>query len=260
MKKHEIRVNSRGGLRRKGWWDEEVQRALIARRTANRLHRAAVRTSPGEECMSTWEEYLRLKREMRILVQSKIAQYNSKQLRAITEAGRNGANKFWKYVSSLDRQTPAPEIRHHSSNLPVTDLAAHLTTHMQELFNPTHDESTSAVNGDPDEPHQPSEEDHWQITRIALERALPRISASTATGLDGIPAGLVKCLGKSAREHLAGIFNTILKNGPIPPDWQCGRVSLVCKRGGDAGLLGDYRPITVILDDKAEIEATRIIR
>ncbi|KAL3193199.1 hypothetical protein MRX96_018028 [Rhipicephalus microplus] len=53
-----------------------------------------------------------------------------------------------------------PEIRHHSSNLQVTDLAAHLTTHMQELFNPTHDESTSAVNGDPDEPHQPSEEDH----------------------------------------------------------------------------------------------------
>ncbi|KAL3250082.1 hypothetical protein MRX96_055686 [Rhipicephalus microplus] len=94
---------------------------------------------------------------------------------------------------------------------------------MQELFNPTHDESTSAVNGDSDEPHQPSEEDHWQITRIALERALPRISASTATGLDGIPAGFVKCLGKSAREHLAGIFNTILKNGPIPPDWQCGR-------------------------------------
>ncbi|KAH7961780.1 hypothetical protein HPB52_012080 [Rhipicephalus sanguineus] len=67
MKKHEIRVNSRGGLRRKGWWDEEVQRALTARRTANRLHRAAVRTSPGEECMSTWEEYLRLKREMRLL-------------------------------------------------------------------------------------------------------------------------------------------------------------------------------------------------
>ncbi|KAL3172581.1 hypothetical protein MRX96_043110 [Rhipicephalus microplus] len=47
MKKHEVRVNSRGGLRRKGWWDEEVQRALIARRTANCLHRVAVRTSPG---------------------------------------------------------------------------------------------------------------------------------------------------------------------------------------------------------------------
>ncbi|KAL3227403.1 hypothetical protein MRX96_024152 [Rhipicephalus microplus] len=182
---------------------------------------------------------------MRILVQSKIAQYNSKRLRAITEAGRNGGNKFWKYVSSLDHQTPAPEIRHHSSNLLVTDLAAHLTTHMQELFNPTHDEWTSAGNGDPDDSHQPSEEDHWQITRIALERALPRISASTATGLGGIPAGLVKCLGKSAREHLTEIFDTILKNGPIPPDWQCGRVSLVCKRGGDAGLLGDYRPITV---------------
>lgn len=116
---------------------------------------------------------------------------------------------------------------------------------MQELFNPTHGEPIAAVNGDPDETDKNSGEDIWRITRIALEHALPRISARMATGLDGIPAGLAKCLGKSAREHLTGIFTTILKGGPVPPDWKCGRVSLVCKRRSNAALLGDYKPITV---------------
>ncbi|KAL3170047.1 hypothetical protein MRX96_015119 [Rhipicephalus microplus] len=117
---------------------------------------------------------------------------------------------------------------------------------MQELFSPTHDKPAAAVNCDSnDEPHQPSEEGRWKVTRIAIERALPRISASSATGMDCIPVGLAKCLGKSALEHIAEILTTILKDGRIPFDWKCGRVSLASKRGGNAGLLGDYRPITV---------------
>lgn len=74
MKKHEICVNFRGGLKRKGWWDKEVQEAIVARRTANRLHRAAAKSSSVEECIRAWKEYIRLKREMRALVQVKIAE------------------------------------------------------------------------------------------------------------------------------------------------------------------------------------------
>ncbi|KAH7979776.1 hypothetical protein HPB49_010969 [Dermacentor silvarum] len=226
MKKHEIRVNSRGGVKRKGWWDKEVQEAFVARRTANRLHRAAAKSSTTEECIRAWEEYLRLKREMRALVQVKIAEHNGKQLKSIIETGGNGAKKFWNYVSSLDRNPPETEIRHESSDQPITDLTEHLTAHIQDLFNPTHGDPAAAVSNDNlEEPDHHSEEDIWQITRLAIERALPRISANTATGLDGIPAGLVKRLGDSAQEHLATIFTTILKNGPIPSDWLCGRFS-----------------------------------
>ncbi|KAH7965447.1 hypothetical protein HPB49_007795 [Dermacentor silvarum] len=191
MKKHEIRVNSRGGVKRKGWWDKEVQEAFVARRTANRLHRAAAKSSTTEECIRAWEEYLRLKREMRALVQVKIAEHNGKQLKSIIETGGNGAKKFWNYVSSLDRNPPETEIRHESSDQPITDLTEHLTAHIQDLFNPTHGDPAAAVSNDNlEEPDHHSEEDIWQITRLAIERALPRISANTATGLDGIPAGL----------------------------------------------------------------------
>lgn len=119
-------------------------------------------------------------------------------MKSITETGCNGAKKFWNYVS-LDRNPPETEIRHKTSNQPITGLTEHLTAHIQDLFNPTHgDCAATASNGNLEEPNHHSDEDIWQITRLALDRALPRISANTATGLDGIPAGLMKCLGESA--------------------------------------------------------------
>ncbi|KAH6943944.1 hypothetical protein HPB50_000789 [Hyalomma asiaticum] len=70
------------------------------------------------------------------------------------------------------------------------------------------------------------------------------MDARTARGLDGI-SGLVKNLGDIARDTLPYIFTWILTGEPVPADWQCGRVCLVRKKGGDASLLQDYRPITV---------------
>ncbi|XP_037562749.1 uncharacterized protein LOC119442090 [Dermacentor silvarum] len=71
------------------------------------------------------------------------------------------------------------------------------------------------------------------------------MSARTARGLDNIPAGILKTLGARSREQLAEIFTGILKGDPVPEDWLRGRVTLIPKRGGDAGLLRDYRPVTV---------------
>lgn len=51
MQAHETHSNSRGDVRRKGWWDGEVREALDARRAANRQHRAAVTAAlPINQC------------------------------------------------------------------------------------------------------------------------------------------------------------------------------------------------------------------
>ncbi|KAH6946036.1 hypothetical protein HPB50_011279 [Hyalomma asiaticum] len=93
MQTHEVCVNSRGGVRRKPWWDKEVQVALTTRREANRLHRKA---SCGR--------YLDCKRDMQAIVQRKIAEHNGEQLKAIIEDKRKGSRRLWTYVSSLDRR------------------------------------------------------------------------------------------------------------------------------------------------------------
>ncbi|KAH7952342.1 hypothetical protein HPB52_022016 [Rhipicephalus sanguineus] len=102
MRQYEVRTNSRGGVRRKGWWDEEVRKALDERKAANRLHRKAVKTLSASDALQAWQEYLTCKQAMQTIVQSKIAEHNSRQLQSFTADGRNEARKFWTYVSSLD--------------------------------------------------------------------------------------------------------------------------------------------------------------
>ncbi|KAH7953359.1 hypothetical protein HPB49_007349 [Dermacentor silvarum] len=64
IRKHERRVNSRGGRPRRSWWDGEVQAALEARRIANRQHRRTAKLSDDAACQAAWENYLEAKHKM----------------------------------------------------------------------------------------------------------------------------------------------------------------------------------------------------
>ncbi|XP_037557960.1 uncharacterized protein LOC119435064 [Dermacentor silvarum] len=134
MRRYEKRVHSRGGTKRKAWWDQQVKTALEARRAANRAHRNAARSLSTEECHQAWQEFLKRKKDMQQIVQKKITESNQKQLRTITEAGRSGPQKFWAYISSLDREAPRPILR-DAAGEEVTDAEEHLTAYMQQLYN-----------------------------------------------------------------------------------------------------------------------------
>ena len=246
MRKYEVHSNSRGGVRRKGWWDEEVRKALDERKEANRQHRKAVKTLSAGDALQAWQQYLNCKQAMQTIVQRKIAEHNSRQLQSFTADGRNGARKFWTYVSALSGKAKVPQIRHEDTGQPVSDMSKHLAEHMRKLYDFSNGEPEIKTTDDnPITEYRLSNNVKWEVTRPALDRAIKRIGAHTARGLDGIPAGLLKCLGDEARQKLADIFSGIMAGEPIPEDWLCGRVILVPKRGGDAGLLREYRPLTV---------------
>ncbi|KAH6924588.1 hypothetical protein HPB50_019626 [Hyalomma asiaticum] len=248
MGRHEVRVNSRKGVQCKPWWDAEVKAALKARRAANREHRSAIRHLSAEDCEQAWHKYLELKRHMQQLVQRNIAESDHKKLKELTTPGRKGIQNFWRYISALDRKSPSrPTLREEATGEPVFDVKKRITDYIQNVFGapaPVAAAETVAhitpARGDPQ-----AKECEWNVSRVALERALARIASQTAQGLDGIPAGLVKRLGKIAREHLAAIFTGIIEGNPIPVDWLRSRVCLVPKKGADSGCLSSYRPITV---------------
>lgn len=249
MRKHEKRVNSRGGPRRKSWWDNDVQAALRARRLANRKHRQAVKTLSKEAAQEAWKDYLLRKHEMQVVTQRKIAEADNRKLQDIKSAGKGATAKFWSYVSSLDRRASAAEIREEDSGAVTDNLQRHLTEHIRRLYAAPKETDCSA--SPPDAPRGASAATgylshlEWTVSRLALDKALSHISPRTAQGLDGIPAGIVKILGDQAREQLADIYSGILAGQPIPADWTRGRVILTPKKGGDKGLLSDHRPLTI---------------
>ncbi|KAL1438200.1 hypothetical protein MTO96_048283 [Rhipicephalus appendiculatus] len=58
------------------------------------------------------------------------------------------------------------------------------------------------------------------ITERELDRALKRLSGTSAAGLDGIPPLLLKRIGKETREHLRDALNYVIQSGNIPREWR----------------------------------------
>ncbi|KAL3217358.1 hypothetical protein MRX96_032479 [Rhipicephalus microplus] len=146
-------------------------------------------------------------------------------------------------MTSLDRNAPLCELRDENTKEKVEDIARHLTAHIRGIYDSTqpHDSPTSPIARGTAIP----KDSLWKVARLAIDRAISKISSKTAKGLDGIAAGLFKCLGERAREHLATIYTGIIQGDPMPADWLQSRVCLMPKRGGDASFLSDRRPITV---------------
>ncbi|KAH7952464.1 hypothetical protein HPB52_023621 [Rhipicephalus sanguineus] len=182
---------ARKGVRRKGWWDEEVRKALDERKAANRLHRKAVKTLSASDALQAWQEYLTCKHAMQTIVQSKIAEHNSRQLQSFTADGRNGARKFWTYVSSLDGKAKVPQIRHEDTGQPVSDMGRHLADHMRKLYDVgSGEQEIDSVEYHPINEYRLSNNVKWEVTHCANIRLSSGRRLALAVSMNGIALGV----------------------------------------------------------------------
>ncbi|KAG0437242.1 hypothetical protein HPB47_017537 [Ixodes persulcatus] len=94
IKIHSIRRRSRGGVRRKSWWDVEVKAARDERRLANQTHRRAIKEGDSGEGEKAWEVYLTSKHKLQDLIQSKITEADQRTLKEIRDSGKAAAENF----------------------------------------------------------------------------------------------------------------------------------------------------------------------
>ncbi|XP_077564456.1 uncharacterized protein LOC144179908 [Haemaphysalis longicornis] len=247
MRKHMVRDKGHGRASKKPWWDGQVAAAWQARRNANRVHRRAVRDKDSVAAAEAWDTYLQRKHEMQAIVQAKMADANLALMKNIRTGGKSAAQKFWRYVSSLDRGSEGPaELVDTATSQPVADPPRHITDYLTSLYGPPIHvpEDRQEETRPPTSPPSQSETT-WEVTPAGIKRALGRIGMGTATGPDGIPARILKLLGPGSREQLAELFNNILHGEDIPEEWRDGRVVLLLKHGGNAAHICDYRALTV---------------
>ena len=84
-----------------------------------------------------------------------------------------------------------------------------------------------------------------EIKESYVFKQLRSISVSKATGIDEIPAKLLKIAGVYISSSLAHICNVSLKKGKVPDEWKAAKVTPIYK-GGDKGDLNNFRPISVL--------------
>ncbi len=78
-----------------------------------------------------------------------------------------------------------------------------------------------------------------------IEKALSKINATKATGLDGINARFIRLTAKVIAPVICHIINQSLATGIIPLDWKVARVSPLYK-DGNRNIPTNYRPISVL--------------
>ena len=74
---------------------------------------------------------------------------------------------------------------------------------------------------------------------------LIKLSKSKATGLDNIPAKLIRECADLISIPLCKIFNKTLSSCLFPDDWKCARVTPLFKQGERTDV-NNYRPISFI--------------
>ena len=67
------------------------------------------------------------------------------------------------------------------------------------------------------------------------------MKAGKAAGPSGIVIEMIKAAGEKMVDSLVTLFNTIIKDGVVPKDWNMSYIVNLFKGKGDALLRGNYR-------------------
>lgn len=79
-----------------------------------------------------------------------------------------------------------------------------------------------------------------------IKKVVKKLENGKARGWDNIPNEALKNLPDEMLHVITRLFNMMKTSGTMPHGWNRGRITLIHKRG-QREVLGNYRPITVII-------------
>lgn len=84
-----------------------------------------------------------------------------------------------------------------------------------------------------------------KFTPDELSEAIRKTNTKKSTDPFGLSNFLIKCTTEKYKLNLHDLFNRILEEKKIPPEWKTSQIKMIKKSAGDANSLNGYRPISV---------------
>ena len=200
-----------------------------------------------------WELYKSYRNSVNIeMRKAKSAYFRGKIDECSTE---KDSKKTWKLINSLlGRQNKGNRV----NELNIDDHIITDSKEMSEAFNDffinigpnlaselDDTQSTNNINTFLDKCNSQT---IFKFSKIPVENVLLELKAlniSKSTGLDGIPAKLLKIASEIIAPSLTHIFNLSLSTGTFVDEWKIARVSPLFK-SDDRRQVGNYRPISIL--------------
>ena len=85
-----------------------------------------------------------------------------------------------------------------------------------------------------------------EISRNEVKVAISRMKNGKATGMDGIPVEVMKCLGEDGIDMLWDLMKGVYEEEKIPTEWRDSVIIPIYKEKGDIQDCGNYRGIKLM--------------
>ena len=83
------------------------------------------------------------------------------------------------------------------------------------------------------------------VSEYTVQRLLLSLNPRKSTGIDKIPAKIIRVASPVVANSLTKIFNRAISNESFPSDWKQAKVVPLHKKGS-RNLLNNYRPISIL--------------
>jgi len=223
-------------------WMTDTVKNMMGRRDAAR--RKAIRTKDVQD----WDTYRSLRNQTTSIIRK---EKKSHFATAVSEA-KGDQSLMWKIINSFtgkSKSTKRVQKLLRADNTSMSDPGE-----MAQEFNGYFTSCASRLtDGMPDSEEDPLRHIPDSTTKFSFDcveetevlNELQKLKTKKATGLDKIPAKLLKDSAPVVAKPLAHIFNLSLASGEVPSDWKEAQITPVHKSGSCADV-GNYRPVSVL--------------
>ena len=243
-----------GQRKLKGWWDDEVEKAISDRKRENRKQRKLRKMTEkeGEQHRQAWEaayrSYRKVQKATRVLINKKIANWEGRQAEKLNNLPRGEREKEgWKRLKrNLGGKEENREVilksegRETGNKEEVRSVVEGYWSKVMKTETRSRGPENLVIYSDR------KEMDAVGIEMVEVEQALSRLKNGKAAGTDNIIGEFLKYGGDIVKQVIVNMSQSILEEGEVPQDWKRSRVTLIHKGGGkDKADIGNYRPIAI---------------
>ena len=233
------------------WWDDEIRAKIEHRRQVYRL------IVSGQE--ELWEEYYRLRKEVKqLVIEKKLNIWNEVVEKANSDFEGN-RKEFWAFVGRRTKgRKGGITVLRSDAGVSVSSTKGKLNilqSHYERLgsssveaaFDDDWREEVENIVRDCIELSVACEDDilDREIDSAEISRCLRKLKNNKTGGSDGLVGELLKYGGSGMVDLLQQLFSVIWHEEMVPPQWREGLIVNLFKKG-DKEDPGNYRGITLL--------------
>ena len=180
--------------------------------------------------------FYKTQKEYKKLIKQNKRKYEENITNKLENLYSQDKNEFWKYLKSMKDST-------ERDNLPQLD---NLIKHFRKLyFNEEIDNNLTNIHVSEDNPNKDKFDTlNEDINEDEVIDCIKNLKNKKSPGDDQISNEMIQCTNTEGIKLLKKLFNTILKSGYFPKDWNYGLLRLIHK-GDDTDNPNNYRAITL---------------